>query len=60
MTDIREIPNFERDETAAAFDELDRMMPRQAQTARLMMDQLLKQEFTEDQALQLIAYSLFH
>lgn len=61
MTDnIRSIPNEERDEMQAALEYLKRTMPAQAELAFAMLTDLQKAGFTEDQALKLVAYSLFH
>jgi hypothetical protein len=56
---IHAIPNQERDDILAAMAVVERLMPQQAKVAKTMMDEFVKAGFTDDQALQLVAYSIF-
>lgn len=56
---IRILPNKERDNIQAAMDTVARIMPKQAELAILMRKEFTKVGFTEDEALQLVAYSIF-
>lgn len=60
MTDkIRALPNKEADEVQAAFDLLERMMPKQAAMAKIMMKEFEAAGFKHDDALKLVAYAIF-
>lgn len=56
---VHQIPNKERDTTQAAMDELVRIMPKQAELAKIMREEFVKAGFDEDEALQLVAYAIF-
>jgi uncharacterized protein YciI len=58
-TNIHAIPNSERDKTQAAMDTIARFMPQQAALAKAMMDEYVVAGFTKDEALKLVAYSIF-
>ena len=57
---VRALPNEERDTLLAALENLKRTMPMVAKSAKVMMDEFQEAGFTEDQALRVVAYSLFH
>lgn len=57
--DIYTLPNTECDKNQVAMDQLLRMMPKIAPVAKAMHEEFVKAGFTEDEALQLVAYAVF-
>jgi hypothetical protein len=56
---IRMLPNQEQDELLAAVEELTRFMPHKAKLAKTMLDELESAGMDHDDALKLVAYSIF-
>lgn len=56
---ITALKNEERDEILAAIETVRRLMPAQAEMAKIMFDELQDKGFSGDEALQLVAYRLF-
>jgi len=56
---VTALPNKERDTIQAAMDTLTRIMPEQARKGKMMQEEFKKVGFTDDEALQLVAYALF-
>ena len=56
---VTSLPNKERDEIQSALAMLSRIMPDQARRAMTMKKAFVKAGFTNDEALQLVAYALF-
>ena len=58
-TNVHAIPNKARDKIQEAMDELVRIMPQQAELAKMMQQEFVEAGFTEDEALKLTAYAIF-
>ena len=56
---ITVLPNKEQDTIQAALDTLTRIMPEVASKGKMMQKAFVKAGFTDDEALQLVAYALF-
>jgi hypothetical protein len=59
MARVTKIPNTERDTMLAGIATLERMMPASAKLAMTMRKEFVKAGFSKDEALTLVAYSLF-
>ena len=57
---ITVLPNKERNSIDAAMAQLARVMPKQAAHGMMMKKAFVKAGFTNDEALQLVAYAMFH
>ena len=58
-TNVHAIPNKARDKIQEAMDELVRIMPQQAELAKMMQEGFVEAGFDEDEALKLTAYAIF-